>query len=399
MNDNAMKERQLAATLEAAAELNAGQTDLVQRLSEPPKPGDVFLSRCTAGYPVEWLMIEEAAGGRARLVPVDEHPYAGSRDLELASGALGGTGVVRCDLDAWIDASELEPELRTGALSELDLGRVRRKRRAIEEETLEASLLEEVVDGDPEYDRWRTDTLRPALDILVGRLGREGADRGAGHRRRCWLPVAAAAALLALALPLGWQVDRLSRQLDQQHGRVAALEDERRALEGRLASAEAERQGAGREVGRLGQALADAAEASKRALAEQQERFDVRLRSAFDRSAVVNVPSFVLGKLARTRSIRGQPEMIDPDGARRFTLSLEVPNPEPYPKYRLRVVSKAGGKEIWRTDDLVKVSGKWLRLDLPADLFAAGEYELLIYGLKSGEPTLLDERYAVKLGR
>ncbi len=104
MNDNLTRERQLAATVRAGGELNSRQARLAERRFEP-RPGDVFLSRRTAEYPVEWLMIEEDAAGRARVVPVDEHPYAGSRDLELAPESLGGAGVVRCDLGVWLDAS------------------------------------------------------------------------------------------------------------------------------------------------------------------------------------------------------------------------------------------------------------------------------------------------------
>ena len=394
MNDNPMRERQLAATVAAAAAIDARQSARAE--PGPPRPGDVFLSRRTDEYPVEWLMVEDNEANRARVVPVDEHPYVGSRDLELAPESLGGAGVVRCDLDAWIDAAELEPELRTGAVTELELGRVRRKRRAIEDGTLEPSLLEEVVDGDPEYSRWRDGTLRPALDALTSRM-RE-AHRTA-PRRRWWLSAVAAAAFLALAVPLGWHAYQLSQQLGREQGRVAELEAERQTLEARLEAAEADRQSSEREVGRLETALNQAAENAKRTLAEQQERFDARLRSAFDDSVVVNVPSFVLGKMARTRSFQGEAEVIDTGSARRFTLSLEVPDPEPYPRYRLRIVDQADGGEVWQTDQLVKVGGKWLRLDLPADLFAAGEYELLIYGLGSNGPTLLDERYAVKIER
>ncbi len=303
-------------------------------------------------------------------------------------------------MGAWLDASELAPELRTAALTELELGRVRRKYRAIEEETLEASLLEEVVDGDPEYARWRAGTLRPALDALSGRAREEdGAPGASPPRRHRWAFALTAAVLLVTALPLGWQAYQLSQQLGHEQGRVARLEQERRAIEDQLASARAAGESSDREVGRLEAALAEAAEASKRALAEQQARIDARLRRALDKTAVVNVPSFVLGKLARTRSGRGEPEVIDPGSARRFTLSLEVPDPEPYPRYRLRVVDRPSGEELWSTDQLVKVGGKWLRLDLPADLFAAGEYELQIYGLGSGEPRLLAERYSVRVER
>ncbi len=391
MRDNIEHQRQLAATVEAAAELNARRAAGPERAAEPPRPGEVFLSRRTADFPVEWLIIEADGDGGARVVPVDEHPYAGSRDLELSPVSLGGAGVVRCDLDAELDASVLEPELRTATLTETELDRVRRKCRAIAGETLEPSLLEEVVDGDPEYHRWRAGTLRPALDALTGRI------RDTAPRRRRWLPavaLAAAAVLLALALPLGWQS---YQRLDQ---RIAELEKERQGLETRLATAEAERQRSSAEAGRLEAALAgavDAAAAARRALAEQQRHFDARLRRAFDVSVAVNVPAFVL-RPSGTRSVAREPVPIDPGDAARFTLSLMVPDPDPYPRYRLRVVEQAGA-EVWRTDDLVKLGGKWLRLDLPAELFEAGEYQLLIYGLGPDGPRLLDERYTVKLER
>ena len=111
-----MKERQLDATVAVAAVLDARRAALAVRAPEPPRPGDVFLSRRTAEYPVEWMVVD-AEDVRVRVVVLDDHPYVGSRDLELPARSLGGAGVLRCDLDAWVDASELEAELRTGALS------------------------------------------------------------------------------------------------------------------------------------------------------------------------------------------------------------------------------------------------------------------------------------------
>ncbi len=401
MNEKSLRE-QLAATVSAAAALNGRQSELTARVSVGPRPGDVFLSRRTADYPVQWLMIEKSASD-ARVVPLDEHPYAGSRDLELAPESLGGFGVVRCDFDAWLDVSELEPELRTGALGELEVARVRHKRRAIEDETLEPSLLEEVVDGDPQYSRWLDETLRPALDALTGRQ-RETADTTVASPPviappRRWPMAIAAAIFLALTLPLAWQVHRLGGLVERQEGRVATLQDERRSLEEQLAEAESERETSGREVGRLERALSDAADASKRALDEQQERFEARLRRILDERAVINAPSYVLGKLARTRSFRGEAEVIAPGDARRFTLSLEVPDPEPYPRYRLRIVDRSNGDEVWKTDELTKLGGKWLRLDLPTEFLEAGEYDLEIYGLTPEGPKRLKERYAVRFER
>ncbi len=399
------RERQPAVSAEVAVELREREAALAARRSEPTRPGDVYLSRRTADFPVEWLVVETAEDDRALVVALDDHPYAGSRDLELAAESLGGAAVVRCDVEAWIDGSDLEPELRTGTLAAAEVERLRRKRRAIDKEELEPSLLEEVVDGDPEYRRWREGTLARAVAALNGEepvapaKPKKVADGAPAGGRRRWRVLAAAAVLAALALPIGWQLYRLNRQLGDERAEISKLEEERRTLEDQLAASEAGREHSGSEVGRLEAALGEAREAAERALAEQQTRFDKRLRRAFDESVVVNVPSFVFGRQARTRTAAGQAEVIDPGGARRLTLSLEVVDPEPYPRYRLRVIEKAGGEEVWRTDELAKLGGRWLRLDLPADLFEAGEYQLLIYGLGSDEPQLLKERYAVKLER
>ncbi len=396
MTGHIPRERQLDATLAAAAELDERQTTRAPR-GEGPKRGDVFLTRRTADFPVQWLVLD-TVDERVEVVPVDEHPYAGSRDLELPTPTLGGDAVVRCDLDAWTDAAELEPELRTATLTQLEVERVRRKRRAVVTGEHEPTLLEEEVDGDPEYLHWREHTLDRALWALTHESGDDvPVDPDVAPRRRWWPLLAAAAVLLTLAF--GWQQVRLSQQLEQGKAHIARLEEVRETLAEQLASAETGREASVDEAGRLQTVLREAAEAAEQALAEQEERFEGRLRRAFDRSVVVNVPSFVLGKLARTRAIQGQPEVITPGDAARMTLSLEVPDPEPYPHYRLRVVDKDGGDEVWSTDALAKVSGKWLRLDLPVDLLEAGEYELLLYGLGAAGAVTLDERYAIRLER
>jgi hypothetical protein len=392
------RERQLAATVELAAEMAGNEASLAPRRSEPPRAGDTFLSRRTAEYHVEWLVVDDDEDGRVRVVPLDAHPFVGSRDLAPPERSPGDAAVLRCDLDAWLDASELEPELRTGTLSGPQVEDVRRKRRAIEEKSIRATLLEEEVDGDPEYRHWRESMLGSALAALQGL--EEGEDRSDfeiaaashPHGRQWWPVLVAASVLLAVAWPFAWQIHRLSRQLEDERLRLAEVAVERESLKEELASSETE-------IGRLETAVQELREATERTLAEQKERIEERLRRALDQSVVVNVPSLVLARAERDRAHRGLAESINPGDAPRFTLSLEVPDPEPYRGYKLQIVEKASGREIWSTDELVKVGGKWLRLDLPADLLEPVEYELLVYGLGSGPPELLKERYAVKLER
>ncbi len=408
MDRDTTQDDQRSVTFDLAVELEERQSVETSRLSEPPRPGDTFLSRHTADFPVEWLVVDATEDGRVQVVPLDDHPLVGSRDLELPESSLGGAGVLRCDLDAWLDASELDPELRTGRLRASEVEAVRRKRRTIDKDALEASLLEEEVDGDPEYRRWRADTLRPALASLTEEAkpgeppesdSSELVTTLTGRGQSRWQILVAAAVLTAIVVPIAWQLHRVGRQLSTERTRIAELKQERRELEERLAAAGADRENLASEVERLEAGLRQAREASKRALAEQEARLGARLRRALDSSVVVNVPSFVLAKLARTRAAGGEAEVINPGGARRLTLTLEVVDPAPYRRYRLRVVNKAGGDALWQTDELVKIGGRWLRLDLPAEFFEAGEYELLIDGLGLGPPQLLAESYTVKFER
>lgn len=335
--------RQLKATLDVAR-----RRQRTNRRSEPPRVGDTFLSRRTADYPVEWLVLNDNGGKRCQVAPLDVHPYAGSRDVKRS--APDATGVVRCDLDTWLDATELETELRTGTLTSAEMDEVRRRRQAIAEQTLAATLREEEVDTDPEYCLWRDETLRPALDAL-GRTDESNVVVFPDRWRR-WRPLIAAAALLALAVPLAWQFEQLK--------------------------------------------------ASEKAMVELKNDFAERLEGIFDDRVVVNLPSFVLGGEARRRASQGFPEVIDPGDASRFTLSLEVTDPEPYFRYRLRLLKNEGEgvREVWSNDQMVTFNGKWLRLDLLTDLLdPESEYELQVDGLNAGGATPLKERYRIQLNR
>jgi hypothetical protein len=345
---------------------------------EPPRVGDTFLSRHSADYPVEWLTVDHNGGRRFQVVALDVHPFVGSRDVERT--APGATGVVRCDVEAELDAAELETNLRTGTLTSAEMDEVRRRRQAIADETLVATLREEEVDTDPEYRLWRDETLRPALASL-GRTDDSDVLVFPDRWRR-WRSPLAAAALLALAVPLALQYERQGRQLQDERAQRTAVEREHRAQAEEL-------HGVVAEVGRL-----------ETSLAEQKDAFDQRLEGVFDDRVVVNLPSFVLGGEARRLASRGLPEVLEPGDALRFTLSLEVTDPEPYFRYRLRLVKKEGGREIWSNDQLKTVNGKWLRLDLPTNLLDPGaEYELQVDGMKTGAATLLTERYRIQINR
>ncbi|MEM7588315.1 MAG: hypothetical protein AAF560_33315 [Acidobacteriota bacterium] len=408
-NTEATRAQQRGATVKTAVDLKIRQGRLTQRRQGPPEVGDIFLSRRTAEVPVEWLVMETGDDGRLRVMPLDDFPFVGSRDLELPARSLGGAGVLRCDLGEWVEPDAFEPELRTGALSLPEMETVRRKQLAVEAWTPGGSLLEEVIDGDPEYRAWRDETLRPAMDALAGRTVSSGGDTaGSGaaanddpasapvipwHHR--WWPFLVAAILLIAILPTGWTFFRLDHQLGTERGRVAELTHERQILAEQLRASEAGEQSADNQAAGLILKLEEAEKAAAKALEEQEARLMKRLKGALEDRIVVNVPRFFLGQQARRVAQLGRYHVIDPGQVSRYTLSLEVVNPAYYPRYRLTILAKTG-EEVWRTDQLI-IDGSWLRLDLPAGFLEPGEYRLRIEGIGSGPDALLEERYTVKI--
>lgn len=350
MDRESKRERRRIATEAAVAALAERRRHAERAAGKPPRPGDVFLFRRTAVFPVEWVVADDRAeDGRRFTVPLDDFPLAGSRDVELAAPAPGGAAVVRCDPGVWLEEAAFEGELRTGVLAAEDLERVREKRAAIVAGRLSSSFLEKDVDADPEYRQWCDETLRPALDALCGMPQPGQTSRvGAGGVRRWAVPLAlAASAVLAVRLSTVQEV----RQLRE------ALEVEREQVEQRQAK-----------ITELTAALTDAPE--------------------------VNLPLFEL----RSGQRRGDAVRIDlPPEARRIALVLEVADPEHYPRYRLRIVELASSHVVWQTSELVK-KGSSLGLVLPAVFLETGkDYELRVAGMKGGREVDLEDGYLIEI--
>jgi hypothetical protein len=383
MSTTERREQQWRETLEAAAIL-ADRPE-----SEPgdtPQPGELYLSRRTAGFPVEWLVLETAAGGRARVVPVDDYPLAGSHDVDLPPRGLGGAAVARCGLDTWAPREALEPQLRTAVLPRDLLRTVREKRTAVEEDRISPRLLEEVADGDPEYQDWMEDTVRPAVEALGESDARPWPPRIATLARRS-APVLALAALLVMALGLGTVVHRITGELEATRTRLAQLEEHGAEQSARLEEEARLRAVQEEEMGRLEEVLGS----TRATLETTSERFEStrqQLRQALDLGAAVNLTKLVFGGGA----VRNLPLTVSASDPNRLYFEVEVIDPEPYLTYRLRLRPiKNKGKPV--TIDGLERYGAWLRLALSPDDLAVGEYEVLIDGMGFGDPAELTERY------
>ncbi len=390
------------AALRAAQERQAVRF----RATHPPGPGDVFVVRETAGYPVEWAVVsaDPVDARRLLVVPVDSYPQIGSCDVDLRLGTSGRIANVRCDLSTWVDASVFDPQLRTGSLTDEELDRIRTKRDQIESGTVVASIGEEEVDGDPEYTAWKQETLGPALAALPeakkpvvvtvppGRPGFESVSR--------WLALAAS---VVLVVGLGgyreWR--QVRTQLTFQSERAAELEQEKEELERRLSSS-------GTDVEALQQQHRTLEQRSRQEIRELKQdrdrhrseaaRLQQKLSRTLSSSVDVNLPILRLtGEEARTRGGRPFRLELGPDD-RRVALMLEVVDPELYDEYGVRLVEKDGGRVVWSGGGLFD-PGSMLRLGLPVSLLTVGEYDVVVYGVSGGVETELEESYVVEVVR
>ncbi|MFN7963570.1 MAG: hypothetical protein U0002_20080 [Thermoanaerobaculia bacterium] len=225
------------ATARKRRELEAAQL----RPGQPwpgPRPGEVYLLRESADWPLSWLVVEEKPDRRqVRVVPIDTLPLRGGGDLELPAEHPLAPGWLRCRHSAWVAPRLFEPTLLRGTVPEALLGAVRL--RCDTAEAPSPSPLDQEAELDEEYRDWQAETLEPAVARLVA--GGERAPvatppppppRGVAERR-FWLPLAAALALATVGLSV-WTAkqsrelaDLETPQLDVPHQGVELGEESR----------------------------------------------------------------------------------------------------------------------------------------------------------------------------
>lgn len=133
-----------------------------------PGPGDLFVLRETAAFPVEWAVLERDATTPSRIlvVPADTQPLAGSTDVRVSPRAGAGPLTVRCSPTVWVDARMIAGHVRSGALEPGDLERIQLRREALLEGRQAGTPLDRETDSDPEYRDWIGETVLPAARVL-----------------------------------------------------------------------------------------------------------------------------------------------------------------------------------------------------------------------------------------
>lgn len=401
MSRNPRDEYQWQQTLERSAVLN--DQPATEPGAEPgttPRPGEIYLCRRTADFPVEWLVLD-THDEQLEVVAVDDYPLVGSHDVELPAPALGGVAVARTGVEARAGTTCFEPELRTHILPAQALERVRRQRAAVAEGTLEPTLLESVADGDLDYQRWIEGTLRPAVAAL------EAPARPAipWHRRaarqvRRWAPALMAATFAALAVGLGAHLHQLGTMLEQAQERVAELERQGEDQAGQLATQSTrldeetrQRQAMEQQASQL-KGLLGKAETTVGTLRDQLSDTRRQLRQIADLETYTNLPRLFFGKNNRIGrgGQRGTPVVLGPGDDPRILFEIRIVDAEPYRTYRLRLEPTQGGEPL-ELDGLTR-QGAELRFSLGRNALEPGDYAVRIDGVGLGEgPVPLEEWY------
>ncbi len=342
------RERLRIRTAEVAARWARERAAIAGPEERSPRPGDTFVFAETSACPVEWAVLERDPAGAQRLlvVPVDENPLVGSRDVAAGDGATDGVAHLRCAQGVGIDVDAFTPELRTGVLNPEMLERARCKRAEIEAGTLRASFLEEETDADPEYQRW--------LEMLG-----EAQARLPGN-------------------PQPWRSS--APQQSEAPAPVVSIADHgrrRRASPPRFG-------GASRPWYALAAGLAAAALGLSLWVGQLRHRVD-------ELSGPIVISSSPAGELRFHDTTRGSVTLTLPATATHAAIYLILSQVEPHPAYRLQLLERDRDEAVWESTTIAHENE--LLLAVPRGLLTSAEYRLRLYGRdEEGVEVLLDEQ-------
>lgn len=187
----------------------------------PLQPGDLVVLPRTAGFPVEWAVLDRAlAPRRLWLVPADTHPLRGHGDVEIPAGEPGGPLWLRCRFATWVSADpEPEGAQRTGRLAASWVQEAKDRCGQLARGLRPVSSLADEAEADPEYQDWERQVLEPARFALEERRTEPAPVRRRPlSNSRLWQGLAAACLVATVGLSV-WVVE-LHRQLDRPVVRV-----------------------------------------------------------------------------------------------------------------------------------------------------------------------------------
>jgi hypothetical protein len=326
-----------------------------------PWPGALYVLAETAGFPVEWLVVERTPG-HCRLVAVDTNPALGSGDVPVPAEVEGGPLSVRCAVSLQVGIETLRRGERTGTVAPEILEMVRRRLEEVGAGSLDP-------DPDPELEDWLAEVLAPARAALLPARVEE-----TGPSRRFGLRTAVAAILLLLVTPGGLSV--LTWQL-QSRERLALREVERLLHERQVLLEEHQRQ------------LAALREARDQTQARRPPELPPPVREPLRPLVNLAYASFYPGETRGT-----QREIAVPGGATHLFLLFYVGHQEPCSVYGLEIAGR--GASVVSVKELRPLPGKEVSVAIPRAQLPDGSYQFRLYGVCDGERREL-EAYEVRL--
>ncbi|MES1241763.1 MAG: hypothetical protein ABUT39_09115 [Acidobacteriota bacterium] len=318
-----------------------------------PWPGDLYVLAETAGFPVEWLVVERTTS-RCRLVAADTNPALGSADVPIPAETEGGPLSVRCAMSIQVGVDTLRRGERTGTVAPDVLEPVRRR-------------LEELAAGspdlrpgagdepDPGLDDWRGEVLAPARAALL-----PSGPEAPGLRRRFDRRVAGAVGLLLL-MALG-SVSALAWR-SQQRERQALREVERLVHERRELETVHQRQ----------------IEVLREAQARRPPEPPPPVREPLRPLVNLAYASFYPGETRGTLR-----EIAIPAQATHLFLVFYVGHEEPCKEYGLEIARRGAAAPALTVKGLRPLSGQEVSVAVPRAQLPDGSYQLRLYGLCKG---------------
>lgn len=325
------------AVAAAVAETARVESELAARRGTPPRPGDVLLVPQTAELGVLWVVTQhDPEAGTCQAVAADPDLLAGGADVVVPPSPAGAGLTVRCAFQVELAAADFAQAELTGCLEPWVLDRVRRKREAITAGETVGTVLEQEAEIGPDY--------RDVEEVL-------------GKARA------------ALARPTATNVLAFSRP-EVPRVEVPRPESPRPSRARRLVPA-------------LGLAASILLAVS----------LGFWVGSAWKKPTHLNVPFAVL----RSLDVRGETTVLSvASDTSLLHLILAVDDPRPFPEYRLEIRPEDAPTPLWTSDGLRLMGISEVSVQLPRELLPAGEYDLLLLGLRDAEAVPVG-RYALEI--
>ena len=396
MPDPAERQRLLEIARQAMRRDELHQATVPDLESQSLSVGDVLRLPQTAGFDVEWVLLQPLTSGEGFLVvEADAGELVGAADVKVPEGGSSGDRVVRCRHAVELPVQGLQGARRVDILPKDSLQKVHSRFLSAQDEAFEGSILGQEEEASLDYREWLEDVVLPAVAALerAAKPAREAlrtqADDSLEEEREepapmpipfpppepapaPWLRWGLAAAVLLAALGLGygaWTQLRLTEVQENLAEKIRSAQEDlvaehRRELD-RLA---AQRQASERAYEEQVAAAKSEAERLEGSVAELREDLSAAEKRSFLSSPMI----------AMVRNIRGGPVEVtgDPGGSHVLVI-LSNSDLELAIGSRIRAtLRRQGSSEILhRTGDLA-FQDSAIFLAYPTTVMTPGKYTL-----------------------